>query len=422
MDRSAGEADFTQGLDLLKGLITLHPAYGCGSQALCAEELAIYMRAQSWRDVTTLDYTSADLEGIQGYVKAFALGGMYSEDRALQKRNVVARAKSGDVKRTLIINGHYDVDVVTAPQDWCTEGFWSSACLDGDKLYGRGATDMLGGLCMTLAAASNFVRRHEGWDGQIIVMAVTDEEIGGNGTLQALDWLEQHAWTDQCHSNTECIIAEPSEGRLCSQSLGFAQCYVSVDGEAGHAGSMGPASDVFDVGYEAVQALSAAVGELADACEDLCTEDSWSVNIGKVRCGEDASIRPVHFSAEGIILYPAVLGEKPFQTELAKIFHKSAPQRARLNFGEFGFEGAVFGDTRLTEIVQKQKWSYLHVDNPLFRSPCDARLFDQFGIDCVICGPGSLEQAHTTDEFIKVSDLRAYFNDTVTLIEKYFGK
>jgi acetylornithine deacetylase len=416
----ATDMDFADGLKLARELIGLHPVYGSRAQVAAAATIATFMEARGWQDIAMPRYRAADLKEVSGYVPASALGGIYGADEQIEKINVLSRIENGKADRTLIINGHYDVDVITSPEDWREAGFWQSARLDGDKLYGRGATDMLGGLCMILAAASLFVRRQSNWNGRIIVMAVTDEEVGGNGTTQALRWLVENNWLDQVPFETECIIAEPTEGRVCTDSLGIAHCTVSIRRKAGHAGSSIHTQGVFELGLEALQAVQDSFRKLAQKYAGDCPEDAWVINFGRVTCGEDATIQPVNFVAEGVLLYPARLSDANLKMELGRLFRTLAPPDAVLRFGDFCFSGASFGETRLENVVARRDRAYLRIGNPLFKSPCDARLFSPFGIGCVICGPGSLGQAHSTDEFVKISDLRSYFTDIVSLIEDFF--
>lgn len=59
--------------------------------------------------------------------------------------------------------------------------------------------------------------------------------------------------------------------------------------------------------------------------------------------------------------------------------------------------------------------------NNLFPSPCDARLYKYFNIPTVICGPGSLEQAHSLNEFIHTTSIVEFINIFSKELSRYFG-
>ncbi|MQL46472.1 M20/M25/M40 family metallo-hydrolase, partial [Escherichia coli] len=75
-------------------------------------------------------------------------------------------------------NGHYDV--VPPGRGWARDPF--TPTVEGDRIYGRGATDMKGGIAATIAALKKIRDNNVGRNLTIEAVFVPDEESGGVGT------------------------------------------------------------------------------------------------------------------------------------------------------------------------------------------------------------------------------------------------
>jgi acetylornithine deacetylase/succinyl-diaminopimelate desuccinylase-like protein len=120
--------------------------------------------------------------------------------RSPQRPNLIARLPGAGLAPPLLLYGHTDV-VTTAGQNWRFPPF--EGRVEDGFIWGRGALDMKGGLAMLLAA---FLRaRYEGLDlpGDVIFLAVVDEEAGGEFGAKFL--VEQHP---QLFSNVRYALSE----------------------------------------------------------------------------------------------------------------------------------------------------------------------------------------------------------------------
>lgn len=118
--------------------------------------------------------------------------------------NLVARMNgpAGDGMR-VHLNGHYDV--VPAANDWSTDP-WGGDLIDG-KVYGRGASDMKGGLVAQVFAVEALRRAGIPWTGKITHSIVADEETVGNMNAGTGFLVEQGVISKE---NTDAvIITEP---------------------------------------------------------------------------------------------------------------------------------------------------------------------------------------------------------------------
>lgn len=130
--------------------------------------------------------------------------------------SVIVRAPGRGGGRTLLLCGHYDTVTVEGMRHPHTPR------RDGDRLYGRGAYDMKGGLAAALVACREAATLDLA--GDVIVAAVADEEHASLGVQEVLTKVRADA----------AIVAEPTELELVVAHKGFVWSQIEVSGRAGH--------------------------------------------------------------------------------------------------------------------------------------------------------------------------------------------
>ena len=103
-----------------------------------------------------------------------AIGAPGDSDRT-PRWNLVARA--GGPGPCVHFNSHSDV--VEVGHGWTRDPF--GGAVEGDRIYGRGACDMKGGLAASIIAAEAFRAVYPGHRGAVEISATADEESGGYG-------------------------------------------------------------------------------------------------------------------------------------------------------------------------------------------------------------------------------------------------
>jgi acetylornithine deacetylase len=155
------------------------------------------------------------------------------------RQNVIARVgPPRGPGRSLMFNGHLDVvdvgQMVHAPFD---------ASIDGDRMYGRGTSDMKGGVAAMCAAA---VRAAPQLNGPLIVAGVVDEEYESLGTRALIaSGIRADA----------AIVTEPTRLTIGPAHRGFTWVEFAFQGIAAH-GSR------YDLGVDAIAHAAALIGEL----------------------------------------------------------------------------------------------------------------------------------------------------------------
>jgi succinyl-diaminopimelate desuccinylase len=101
--------------------------------------------------------------------------------------------------------GHTDVVPVGDEDSWSVGPF--EARIDGDMLFGRGATDMKGAVASFTAAVSRFLARRGHQFGGSISLLITGDEEGPaiNGTVKMLTWLDERGEIPDV-----CLVGEPT--------------------------------------------------------------------------------------------------------------------------------------------------------------------------------------------------------------------
>ena len=143
-------------------------------------------------------------------------------------------ARIGTSRPNLLFAGHTDV---VPPGN---EGAWShppfAGALAGDRLYGRGAVDMKGGIACFVAAALDHLAANGGKPkGSISFLITGDEEsVAVNGTVKLLKWVAERG-----ESFDHCILGEPSNVELLGDTIkagrrGSLNATLIVTGRQGH--------------------------------------------------------------------------------------------------------------------------------------------------------------------------------------------
>lgn len=136
--------------------------------------------------------------------------------------NIVGVYKGKGGGRSLVLNGHVDVVPVEDPHKWNYDP-WSGEVKDG-KMFGRGALDMKAGLGTIIMAAEAIIQRGIELKGDLIVEIVTEEELGGNGTL---------ACVIKGYKGDAGIITEPTHFSVVVSNRGAQFFKIRILGEEG---------------------------------------------------------------------------------------------------------------------------------------------------------------------------------------------
>jgi len=313
------------------------------------------------------------------------------------------KAKKSNSKKPIILSGH--TDVVPVSKSWSTDPF--KATIKGNKLYGRGACDMKGFIACTLAYAPIYSKTN--LDRDIHFSFTFDEETACQGAPILIEELKKKGIKDGI-----CIIGEPTNMKIIDAHKGCYEYTTYFEGLAGH--SSAPHKGVSAVEYAAryVNKLIELRQKLIDrAPKDSIFDPPYStLQIGGVfggiahnviadKCHVNWETRPV-VKEDGVFLNSELdkYANEVLLPEMRKIYPNSSIKKKII--------GEIIGFDRDTKSDACELVSSLTGDNSreVVSFGTEAGLFQEIGISTVVCGPGSIEQAHKIDEYIVLDELK----------------
>ena len=319
-------------------------------------------------------------------------------------------------KKGIILSGHTDV-VPAKREDWTSDPF--KAREKDNKVYGRGACDMKGFIACTLAVAPLFASKN--LKVPIHFSYTFDEETGCIGAPLVLADLKKRNI-----NFSACIIGEPTNMKAIAANKGYNEYITHFTGLSGHASN--PENGISAVEY-AIR-YSNKLLELRDELKKRnSTKTSFSpsystLQIGKIsgglganviadRCSLEWEVRPISKN-DGDFISKNI---DDFANNILLPEMKCKNQKANIKkeiIGEVvGFDKEENSDAvnlvcNLTGDNTKDTMSF----------GTEAGLFQNSGISTVICGPGSIEQAHTVDEYITYDQLKRCLRMLISLQER----
>jgi acetylornithine deacetylase len=180
----------------------------------CATYLARALSDLGFR-VDQWEPDTKELRGLPSYMP-----GQNFRDRPITVG--VLKGKGGG--KSLLINAHMDA-VPAEPVDKWQHNPWKGEVV-GDKLYGRGASDMKAGATVILKAMEALKEANKSLKGDVVVEFVWDEELNGMGTA---------ACCQRGYKADAALIPEPSHFRIILARRGLLYGTLTVPGRSGHA-------------------------------------------------------------------------------------------------------------------------------------------------------------------------------------------
>ena len=325
--------------------------------------------------------------------------------------NVVGTFRGTGGGRSLILNGHIDTVTIEPEDAWTRNPF--SGDIDAGLMYGRGTSDMKGGLTAAVMAMAYLLEAGARLKGDVIVQSVVNEEHAGNGTL---DLVRRGYRADGA------IVLEPTNNTIAVSHPGGLYWQVTVPGVVRSPGARWNGDE--QVGVSAIEKLPRIIDALLaleHAYNSVPNDDPmeagrvpFALTIGKVAGGFYETATAGETTLRGGAYFSPVAGEV---REIMK----------RMN-------GAIADANDADEFLRAHPATleFLHHDDSTRQSPqiplavhagqvvgrrgglaepcagpfaCDMRhLVNQGDIPTVIFGPGSIAQAHKPDEHIVLDE------------------
>jgi acetylornithine deacetylase len=354
-------------------------------------------------DTTSRDSNIPLIKWVEDYLDQFKVPHFRVDYEDGVKTNLFATI-GPDIGGGIVLSGHTDVVPVDG-QNWQTDPFTLTE-KDG-LLFGRGSADMKGFIAVTLALVPEFLAR----DLRVpLHLAFScDEEVGCKGVRPLLEFLRHHP-----NKPAAAIIGEPTSMQVVNGHKSAVRFSTEVTGHESH-------SALTDKGVNAIMVAGEIIHEISKIREELIVAGDASnrydppystIHVGVISGGTANNIVPktCSFNWETRLLPSANENDIPDRINaLARKLEpamKAVSPLAGIHVAKANAIPGLAAEKDSPAELLALQCSHSNSTHTVSYGT-EAGLFQQTGIPAVVCGPGSIEQAHKPDEFIAVSELRA---------------
>jgi len=354
-------------------------------------------------DTTSFKSNLAIIDYIQTYLKNYNVDSTLIYDANRKKANLFATIgpnKNGGI----MLSGHTDV-VPTKQQNWSTNPYVLTK--KKDKLYGRGTSDMKGFIALVLSRIPFMVNAN--LSKPIHLAFSYDEELGCIGAYRLIDFIQNHSIKPSA-----CIVGEPTNMELVIGHKGKCSHEVEINGFACHSGQA-------PLGVNAINYAAKLINKIEEIANEKSIHGPFdydyeipytTLHTGIIKGGSVINIVPDKCLLEFEIRH--LLEDNP--DELIKKIKKYASE---------SLEPSMKKISNLCKIIFKKKISYpgllinkndelvLFIKKILKNDKHKKVIFgtegglfqEKLSIPSIVCGPGSIDQAHKADEFVEIGQL-----------------
>ncbi|GAL68676.1 acetylornithine deacetylase [Jejuia pallidilutea] len=344
---------------------------------------------------------------IKDYIESFGVACTLVPNLEQTKASLHCRI-GPSVDGGIILSGHTDV-VPVKGQNWDTDPFVLTNKDDGN-LYGRGTCDMKGFLACCLNVLPNLVKAD--LKKPIYFAFSYDEEIG---CLSAPE-LIRHLQNYYPETPKYAIIGEPSLMQPIIGHKGICLYTTTVNGSAGHSSGIRKEVSAINESARLILWLEAKMNALIDAGHiDLrFTPPHSSLHTGIIHGGIAPNViaDKAYFSWDArvipsddisTIVNAFKLHCQQRMQELKKIFPDFEIETKEIHPPVTPFDSKV--DSDIVKLISKIN-ANTNFGTVAYAS--EAGQYNEAGLQSIICGPGSIDQAHRANEFIAKEELIKY--------------
>jgi succinyl-diaminopimelate desuccinylase len=307
------------------------------------------------------------------------------------RTSVVARAGGTREDKPLCLTGHLDV-VPLGSRAWSREPFKGET--DGDKLYGRGASDMKAGVAAMLVACKSLAKRAHGTPGIVLVLTAGEE----NGCIGS-----QHlAQTQLLGKAGAMVVGEPTSNYPFVGHKGSLKFHARFRGVSAHGSMPHLGVNAIYKAADAIQRLEAF--DFAAKAHPIM--GGPTLNVGTIEGGSSVNAVP-DAAAVGVDI-----------RTVPGMQHHALLKRLRILLGKDA-ELDVFSDLPPVWTEPQQEWvqRVFEICKPYVGEAPEARTAPYMtdaanllkvyaGAPTVVLGPGEAAMAHQTDEYCSMERIR----------------
>jgi acetylornithine deacetylase len=354
-------------------------------------------------DTTSRESNLGLIEWVRDWLKGHGVAARLTYDATGRKANLFATIGTG-VRSGIVLSGHTDVVPVDG-QPWETDPF--KATIKGDRVYGRGTADMKSYLAVALATTPRFLAAQ--LRAPVHLALSYDEEVGCIGVRGMLADLATSGIAP-----AGCVVGEPTSMRVVIAQKGMHVYRCRVRGHEAH-------SALTPHGVNAVEYAARLIVHIRDMADRIRAVEPrahgfdvpfTTLQTGTVRGGTAHNIVPRDCEFQFEFRYLPGANPKALIDEIESYARSVLEPEMKHIAPDAGVEITRTVDVPGLDVEEDHTLAVLA--RALARSSAvagrvayatEAGLFQQAGIPSIVCGPGSIEQAHKPNEFITLDQI-----------------
>jgi acetylornithine deacetylase len=350
-------------------------------------------------DTTSVKSNLALIDWVANYLDGHGIASRLTYDAERQKANLFATI-GPEIPGGIVLSGHTDVVPVDG-QPWSSDPF--TMVERHGRLYGRGTCDMKGFIALAVARAAEFKRQA----GRVPVHYAFsfDEEVTCNGVRHLLADLPTGERRPRL-----AIIGEPTSMTVATAHKGAAILTTRITGLEGHSSAPDKGVNAIMAGAEIVQLIGRmAADRKANPIPNSPFDPPYTTfNVGVIEGGTAHNI--VARDCRIVWQYRLMPGdhdhdikdrlERFVADDLLPRMRAIHPGARIVTEREIDLPGLVPEPNGEAEALARELTGANGTSVVSFGT--EAGLFQQAGMSAVVCGPGSIEQAHKPDEYISL--------------------
>jgi acetylornithine deacetylase len=323
---------------------------------------------------------------------------------AHKKANLIATLGTGP--GGLVLSGHTD----TVPFD---EALWNTNPLamteKDNRLYGLGATDMKGFFAVVHEAVQDFLDAD--LQQPLIILATADEESSMEGARTLVEKGRPKA--------RAAIIGEPTSLRPIHMHKGIMMEGIHVQGRSGHSSNPALGRNALDAMYDVISALIRFRQQLQMKYRNPhFVIDMPTLNLGVIHGGDNPNRICGHCDLEfDLRLLPGMASDAIREKIEALIAPVASKHQVEISLSRL-IPGVEAFDNRDSELGRlSEALTGYAPESVAFGT--EGPFLQQLGMDTIILGPGSIDQAHQPNEYMSLDQVKPCINILQSLIKQY---
>jgi acetylornithine deacetylase len=355
-------------------------------------------------DTTSSKPNRACIDFIRDYLDGFGVRSDIVADETGSKACLWATIGPADAKNGIVFAGHSDV-VPVAGQDWTSDPF-SLTERDG-KFFGRGSCDMKAFIACALAFVPELVKLDT--KRPIHLAFTSDEETDMSGAVRLVDYLQKQG------AKPEWVwLGEPTELRMIDSHKGVAAFTTSFTGVPGHSAKPDLGLNAIDLGVSFMNIIQGvAVNKRARPFTPSRFDPPYTTfNLGVIQGGTaeniiaekcDVTWQVRAHPGDNLAEIHAEIDRRA-AADIAPRFKAFAPRAGMKTCTCVDVPPLMPTANNPGQKILGELTGCAETDAVSFGT--EGGFFQKLGAHVVICGPGSIDQAHKADEFVAGSQLR----------------